>query len=212
MNEKLVDQSCTDFSRLLASHAPVPGGGGAAALVGALGVALCCMAGNLAIGRKKVADAETRIKALLQKYQTLQNRLIDLVDEDAALFEPLSRAYGISKSNPNREAILEKATLAACSPPMGIMETSCQAIDLLESMLDVSSPALISDVGCGALLCKGALESASFNVFVNTRSLKDRKQAAQLNDQADKLLSRYLKKADQISAIVLTRLRSDTPA
>ena len=105
---------------------------------------------------------------------------------------------------------MEQAALAACQPPLEIMRACCQAIDLLSEMLGRSSPALISDVGCGALLCRAALESASLNVYVNTRSLRDRTKVGALEEKADTMLEHYLPLADRISRAVLRRLRSES--
>lgn len=209
MTEKMIDLSCADFTQVLASKEPVPGGGGAAALVGAFGVALCSMVGNLTVGRKKYAAVEGDVLAMLEKGRAVQARLLALVDADAEAFEPLSRAYAIPKDDPKREEILEKVTESACKSPLQMMEACCEAIDLLEEMLDKGSVTLVSDVGCGALCCKAALESASMNIFVNTKTLSNRANAAALDAQADALLGRYVSKADRIAREVTRRLRSE---
>lgn len=207
MSEKLIEKSCLDFTAILASKAPVPGGGGAAALVGALGVALCSMVGNLTVGRKKYAEAECDVKIMLKKAETIQARLLDLVEEDAAVFEPLAKAYSIPKENPKRAEILEEVTLNACKAPLKMMECCCEAIDLLEEMMDKGSATLISDIGCGALCCKAALESAGMNVFVNTRTLADKSQAAETEAKADAMLVVYSAIADRIAEEATRRLR-----
>ena len=105
--------SCRAFVTVLASSEPVPGGGGAAALVGANGTALGNMVGSLTVGKKKYADVEEEIIALKAKSDSLQRKLLDLVAQDAVCFEPLAKAYGIPKDDPNRDQILEDATLVA---------------------------------------------------------------------------------------------------
>lgn len=207
MSDKLIDASCVNFTNTLASKAPVPGGGGAAALVGAFGTALCCMAGSLTLGRKKYAAVETDIRRLLVDGQDVLSRLLALVDEDAAAFEPLAKAYAIPKEAPNRDEVLEAVTRGACTAPLEMMRCCCEAIDLLAEMLDKGSVMLVSDVGCGALCCGAALESAGLNVFVNTRTLKDRDEAARLNARADGMLGAYGDKAAQIAREVERRLR-----
>lgn len=208
MSEKMIDGSCAAFAAALAGSAPVPGGGGAAALAGALGVALCSMAGSLTLGRKKYAAVEDDIRRLLAEGEILRTRLLALVDEDAVAFEPLSRAYSIPKDAPDRDAVLTQATLAACAAPLEMMRCSAQAIDLLEEMLEKGSAMLISDVGCGAILCRAALEAASLNIFINTKTLSDRAAAARLDIEADSLLSGYLPRADAIAKEVTGRLRT----
>lgn len=206
MSEKLIEQSCSNFTEALASRAPVPGGGGAAALTGALGVALCSMAGNLTLGRKKYAAVEADIQNLVAEGETVRSRLLELVDEDAALFEPLAKAYSTPKEDPNRDKTLEAVTRSACTAPLEIMRYCCRAIGLLEEMLDKGSTMLISDVGCGALCCAAALESASLNVYVNTRTLKDRAEAAKLESEADGMLHTYGGRAERIAREVTRRL------
>lgn len=207
MSEKMIDQSCAGFAEVLASKAPVPGGGGAAALTGALGAALCSMVGNLTVGRKKYAAFEPDIRVNLEKAEAVRLRLLELVDRDAEAFEPLSRAYSIPKDDPNRNTVLEEATLTACQAPMDMMEACCEAIELLEEMLEKGSVMLISDVGCGALLCLAALESASMNIFVNTKTLRSRDAAARLDGKADAMLQEYCPRARAVADAVNDRLR-----
>ena len=205
--ERLTDRSCGDFAQVLASKESVPGGGGAAALAGALGVALCQMAGNFTLGKKKYADVQEDIERNLNEAETLRIRLVDLVEEDAKAFFPLSKAYSIPKDDPNREKILEEATLNACKAPMEMLETLNRAMELLEEMLSIGTKMLVSDVGCGAILCKAAMESAAMNVFINTGSLKDREMANRLESRADELLEVSTRKADRIACEVTRQIR-----
>ena len=205
--ERLTDRSCGDFAQVLASKESVPGGGGAAALAGALGVALCQMAGNFTLGKKKYADVQEDIERNLNEAETLRIRLVDLVEEDAKAFFPLSKAYSIPKDDPNREKILEEATLNACKAPMEMLETLNRAMELLEEMLSIGTKMLVSDMGCGAILCKAAMESAAMNVFINTGSLKDREMANRLETRADELLEVSTRKADRIACEVTRQIR-----
>ena len=198
----MTNESCRKFVEVLASNAPTPGGGGAAALVGAVGTALGNMVGSLTVGKKKYADVEAEIIALKEKCDGLQKKLLDLVEQDALGFEPLAKAYGIPKDDPNRDEILEKATVEACKVPMQIMETCCEALDCIEIFATKGSRLAVSDAGCGAACCKAALQSASLNVFINTKSLKDRVVAEELNRHANVMLSKYCQLADEIFAAV----------
>ena len=119
-------ESCRKFVEVLASDAPAPGGGGAAALVGAIGTALGNMVGSLTVGKKKYADVQEEILDLKAKCDALQTELLDQVEADDKGFVPLAKAYGIPKDDPNRDAILEEATVTACAVPMHIMELCCQ--------------------------------------------------------------------------------------
>lgn len=208
--KKLTDLSCTAFAEVLASKAPVPGGGGAAALAGALGVALCSMVGNFTTGKKKYAAYEDDVQRMLAEGEILRARLLELVEADAAAFEPLSRAYAIPKEDSTRDAVLEEAALNACKAPMEMVSCCGEALLLLEEMLEKGSRLLLSDVGCGALLCKAAMESAAMNVFVNTGSLQDRAVAVGMERQVDETLEKYLPMAERIAASVTATLRKES--
>ncbi len=207
MQEKLTEKSCTAFAEVLASKAPVPGGGGAAALTGALGAALCSMVGNFTVGKKKYAAYENDIQRILEKGQRLRGELLALVDADAAAFAPLARAYAIPQDDPTRAAVLEEAARGACEAPCTMVRLCCEVIDLLEEMLQKGSIMLISDVGCGALLCKAAMESAAMNVFINTKTLKDRVEARRIDAFVDKMVENYAPKAQTIADTVTERIR-----
>ena len=123
----MTTKSCREFVEVLASSEPAPGGGGASALVAALGTALGNMVGSLTVGKKKYADVEAEIVALKAKCDALQNELLDQVPADAEGFVPLAKAYGIPKDDPSRPEIMEKATITACQVPMHIMELCCES-------------------------------------------------------------------------------------
>jgi formiminotetrahydrofolate cyclodeaminase len=207
--DKLIERSCEGFAQALASKHAVPGGGGAAALAGALGVALCSMAGNLTLGKKKYAQVEEDVRAMLARCQDLRDRLLDLVDGDARAFTPLAAAYAIPKDDPTRGEVLEQATLNASGAPADMVRACAQAIELLEEMEQKGSVMLLSDVGCGALLCRAAMESAALNVFVNTKSLKDRAAAQRLEGEIDGLLAEYLPRAQAVARRVTGRVRGE---
>ncbi len=209
MNSELTQKSCADFAQVLASSAPVPGGGGAAALTGALGAALGSMVANLTVGRKAYAQYEEDLRSILERGEALRTGLLALVERDAAGFAPLARAYAIPKDDPARPETLEAATLAACEAPLEMMRLCGQAIQLLEELLEKGSVTLVSDVGCGALCCGAALESAGMNIFVNTRTLRDRQAASRLDAQTDVLLREYLPRARQVADEATRRVRRE---
>ena len=193
-------KSCRDFVEVLATNAPAPGGGGAAALVGAIGTALGNMVGSLTVGKKKYADVEAEIIALKAKCDELQKNLLDQVPADEEGFVPLSKAYGIPKDDPNRDKVLEEATIVACAVPMKIMELCCESIEAIAVFAAKGSRLAVSDAGCGAVCCKAALQSASLNVFINTKSLKNREVAEEMNAKANGMLDKYCAMADEIFA------------
>ena len=190
--------TCRDFVTVLASNEPVPGGGGAAALVGAIGTALGNMVGSLTVGKKKYADVEAEIIALKAECDDLQKELMDQVPADAEGFEPLSKAYGIPKDNPDRDQILEDATKTACAVPVHIMELCCEAIDAVKVFAAKGSRLAVSDAACGAVSLKAALQAASLNVYINTKSLKNRDKAKELNDKCEAMLNTYCPICDEV--------------
>ncbi len=198
MAKDYTHDTCRDFVAALASSAPAPGGGGAAALVGAIGAALGNMVGALTVGKKKYADVEAEIVALREKCDALQAALLDQVPADAEGFEPLARAYGIPKDDPDRPRLLEQATLAACDAPMRIMQLCSEAIEAVAVLAEKGSRLAVSDAGCGAAICRAALLSASLNVFINTRTLTDREAAEALNARANAMLDKYVPMADAV--------------
>ena len=190
--------SCREFVTVLASDAPAPGGGGAAALVGAIGTALGNMVGSLTVGKKKYAEVEAEIIELKAKCDALQTELLNQVEADEVNFLPLAKAYGIPKDDPNRDKIMEEATLIACSTPVKIMELCCQAIEYIAVFAAKGSRLAVSDAGCGAVCCKAALQAASLNVFINTKTLRNRDIANEMNAKALGMMDKYCAMADEI--------------
>lgn len=205
----MYENTCKEFVDVLASKAPVPGGGGASALVGALGMALGNMVGSLTLGKKKYADVQEDIIALKAKADALQMELLDLIDKDAESFEPLSKAYGLPKNTEEEKAekarVMEICLKDACAVPMEIMEKVCESIDLLEEFAAKGTAIAISDVGVGVACCRAALNGASLNVFINTKSMTDRAYAEEINAKAEKMIADYTAKADAIFADVKGR-------
>lgn len=199
------DLSCREFVEALASSSPTPGGGGAAALAGALGTALGHMVGSLTVGKKKYAAVESELRALMAECAQLQSALLDQIQADADCFAPLAAAYGIPKEDPTRADILEKATLNACTAPLEIMRLCARAIDAAQIFADKGSRLALSDAGCAAVLCKAAMQAASLNVYINTGALRDRTAAQELNAQAEAYLA-ACERADAIFAQVRAAL------
>ena len=205
---KMIEKTVTAFTEELASPAPVPGGGGASALAGAIGISLGDMVGELTTGKKKYADVEEDIQALMKRAQALRVKLLGFVDGDAETFAPLAKAYGIPKDDPTRGAVMESALQVACSVPMDILRTCADAIDIIGEFAAKGSRLAVSDAGCGAILCKAAMQAASLNIYINTKSMKDRALAQALEAEADALLSGYTQKADDIFNSVMAGIRS----
>ena len=196
------DLSLNEFSEKLFSKEAVPGGGGASALVGALAVSLGAMAANLTLGKEKYAEYAEELNANLKKAEKLRLRLLELIEEDAAGFGEINKAY---KVKPRDEELIEKALVSAATPPLKLMEAIKEVIDILIVFSDKTSILVVSDVGVGAKFAEATLKSAYLNVVVNVKLMKDEKTAAEIGEKADKLLH-YAKKADKVYEKILKRL------
>ena len=194
----MLEKSVTEFTEVLASKAAVPGGGGASALVGAIGIALGNMVGELTVGKKKYADVEEDVKALMVKAQDLRVRLLACVNKDAEAFEPLSKAYGIPKDDPARDEIMEKCLRDAAAAPLEILDLCCEAIELQREFADKGSVLAVSDAATGVVFCWSAMYGAAVNVKVNTKSMKDRAYADGINAHVDAQMAKYWPIAEKV--------------
>lgn len=205
------DKTCRQFINDTASKVPVPGGGSVSALVGALGAALGRMVGSLTVGKKKYADVEEDMFRLIGESDQLQQELVELVQADIDIFEPLSKLYGMKAETDadkeKKETLLEEALNDACRVPIEIMEKCGRAIELSREFAEKGSKLAVSDAGASAILCKAALQAASLNVYINTGSMKDRKRADELNTKCAMHLMNYTTMADEIFERVTAKLR-----
>ena len=200
------DTTIKEFTEQLASPSSVPGGGGASALVGAIGIALADMVGEHTLGKKKYADVEEDIKSLMAKAQDLRARLVECVEKDAVAFEPLSKAYGIPKDDPDRDEILEKCLKDAAQVPLEIFDLCCEAIMICKEFGEKGSRMLISDAATGAADLRAALYGAAINVKVNTKLMKDREYASEIDSHVEHNLRKYAAVADKIFDIIYNNL------
>lgn len=204
------NQSIDDFLAHLSSKAPVPGGGGASALVAALCCALTSMVASLTVGKPKYAAVDAEMQALLTRSEALQQRFLALMDEDAAAFEPLAQAYRMPRSTEaekaGKEIVMEAALKRAVQPPLQMMEACAEAFALIALCAEKGSVVAVSDAGVAASFCRAALEGASLNVFINTQGMQDRNYAETLNSRARQLLAQYGEAADELFRSIVTRL------
>ncbi|MBR0132416.1 MAG: cyclodeaminase/cyclohydrolase family protein [Lachnospiraceae bacterium] len=205
-NEKTIK----DFIQVLSSKEPVPGGGGASALIGSIGIALGNMVGSLTVGKKKYADVEEDIKILMFKAERLAEKFQELIDKDAESFAPLALAYALPKDTEEEKAertrVMEAALETASLAPLEIMETVCEAVDIVSEFAAKGSKLAISDAGVAAIALRSALLGASLNVFINTASMQNRSLAAELEGRANEMIEEYGAKAEKIFNSVKERL------
>lgn len=181
------DMQIDRFTEELASALPVPGGGGASALCGALAAALASMVANLTLKSAKLAAVHPDMEKLVEKAKEIRLNLINLIDEDAKAFEPLSEAYKLPKDTEEEKAIrrqvMEAALKEAVRPPLAIMRTAKDTLDLLYEAKEKGTKMAVSDVGVGALFAVAAMRGAALNVFINTSLMQDKKAADAMEEE-----------------------------
>ena len=200
---KLIEETCLNFTNRLAARQPVPGGGGAAALIGALAAALCSMAGNYSTDKKSAEGHEEELRAAIDKAEELRMRLLALVDADAEAFAPLAAAWKLPKDEVGKAA-LQQATLDACIAPMDMLQSCAELVPALETIRRYGAKSLQSDVGCAASALAAALECAGMNLLVNTRLLDD---GMVMEHQLFQLLDAAVPRAKSITRGVMDELR-----
>jgi len=207
----MTEKSCDYFLEVLASKAPVPGGGGAAALGGAIGMALSNMVGNLTVGKKKYADVEEEVKELLAEGYRIMEELKALVDKDAEVFEPLSKAYSLPKDTPEQAAhkakVMEECSINACSVPLEIMRKAYAGIKIHARMGQIGSRLAISDVGCGVAFLKAALVCGHLNVLINLGAIRDQQFLEATTKEMTQLLEDGSRLADETLALVIEKIK-----
>ena len=208
----MVEQKTIEgFLEVLSSREPVPGGGGASALAGALGNALGQMVANLTIGKKKYADVEEEMKDLNGQLEALKAEFLHLADEDAQVFAPLAQCYSLpsltEEEKAYKERVMEERLLDASFVPLEIMEHAVAMLGILEILGDKGSRLAVSDVGVGVQFIRASLLGAVMNVYINTKSMKNREKAEELNARAGQLIEEGTAWADRIYAKVLDQLR-----
>ena len=199
------------FLDVLSSKEPVPGGGGASALAGALGNALGQMVANLTIGKKKYALVEDEIKELAERMKGIQGQFTALADQDAKVFAPLAKCYSLPSGTEEEKAykaeVMEARLLDASLVPMEIMEKASEMLEIMDILADKGSRMAVSDVGVGVQFIRTALLGAVMNVYINTKSMKNREKAEEMNEKAERLIKEGTEAADRIYQKVLEQLR-----
>lgn len=175
---EIKDKSIEVFLNELASKQATPGGGSAAAVMGAQSAALVSMVCNLTIGKAKYIDVEEEMKTLLKRAEILRIELTDMIKADVDVFEKLMSVYGLAKKTDDEianrstqiQAVLKEATIV----PLECAKACSEAIKLCQIAVDKGSLAVISDAGVAVMAAYGGLKSAALNVYINAGSIKDR--------------------------------------
>ena len=200
-----------DYLELLSSKAPVPGGGGASALAGALGDSLGQMVVHLTLGKKRYAQAEQDMLNYERELKRLQQEFLMLADKDAEVFAPLAECYRLPSSTEEekayKEKVMEERLVQASYVPLEIMEKAAEMLGILKELAEKGSVMAVSVVGVGVQFARTAILGAVMNVYINTRSMKDRKRAEELNREAKRLTKEGTDAADQIYEKIVKQLQ-----
>lgn len=193
-----MSQTIEEFTADLASAAPTPGGGSTAALVGALSSALGEMVGHI----RQAKVSEPRLTELLAEMTISRTKMISLIEEDeksfAAFTDVLKMPKETEEQKENRAAAMLQALIVAAEPPLKIAQTATKILHQLLEMKEYSSKSLLSDIGSGTALAEAALKASVLNVYENTRMMKDKDEAARLNQLTDETLAAGLKISESL--------------
>ena len=204
------DSSVDKFLDDLASSAPTPGGGSAAAIMGGMGAALVSMVCNLTIGKKNYAEVEEEMKTLLAQAESLRGRLTDMVKHDVDAFDGLMAAYGLPKDTDEQKAArsqaIQDSLKAATDAPLACARACAEVIALSLTAAEKGNRNVVSDAGVAALAAQAALRSAALNVDINVPSIKDADFAASRRAETDALLAKWVAEADRVVEVVKSKL------
>ena len=186
------DKPVQTFLDELASKASTPGGGSAAAIMGAMGAALASMVCNLTLGKKGYEEVEGEMQALLEKSEALRATLTDMVRADVEVFDQVMAAYGMPKDTDEQKAkrseAIQTALKAATDVPLACARTCAEVIDLCKPVAEQGNKNVISDAGVAVLAAQAALRSAALNVYINVPGIKDKTFAEDRAAQLDAIL------------------------
>ncbi len=188
----LIDKTISQFLDELASNSPAPGGGSVAALAGAVGAALASMVCNLTIGKKKYADVQDEMKAVVGQTELLRKELTQLIDKDTEAFNAVMAAFGLPKGTEEelatRSAAIQEATKAATLVPLSVMRTCEKALLHARTVAQKGNKNSASDAGVAALMLQAGCAGAALNVRINLGGLNDATFAQQITQQTDETI------------------------
>lgn len=207
----LTELSGKDFLKALASSAPTPGGGGAAAMAGALAAALASMVGNLTVGKERFAGQEPEVRELLAQAEAVRAELLQLAEEDAEVFASFMACYKLPKATEEEKAArtcaIRMAAKQAAEVPLAIARKALRVLQLADRLIVIGNPGVITDGACSALLARAALRCADYNVRINLNLTKDLKyneavsrELSSMQEQAERLEKRCLQATDAVLA------------
>ncbi len=187
------DSAIEPFLDALASQSATPGGGSAAAIIGAMGAALVSMVCNLTIGKKKYADVEDEMTNVLNEAERLRRALTDMIQDDVQAFDAVMGAYGLAKETDAEKATRSEAIQVALKQatvvPLACCKVAREVIDLAGVAAEKGNLNVISDAGVGVLAAYAALRSAALNVYINAKMITDKAFAEASLEELEALLA-----------------------
>lgn len=199
----LTDLTSKKFLAELASAAPAPGGGGGAAMAGALAAALSSMVCNLTVGKEKFAAQQAQTQEVLVQAEHARVRLLELVGEDAAVFNSFMSCYKLPRATDEekatRTAAIRSAAKQAAEVPLAIARESFAVLRLADKIAVIGNPGVITDAACSGILARAALRCAEYNVRINLGLTKDEAWNAQVAGE----LAQLLAEAEKLEASLL---------
>ena len=184
------EQQLQTFLDRLASQASTPGGGSAAAIMGAMGAALLSMVANLTVGKKKYEDVETEMQGFLRQSEALRTELTDMIQADVNVFDKVMAAYGMARETDvektQRSQAIQATLKEATDVPLACARLCAQVIKLCRPLAEKGNISVLSDAGVAVLAAHAALRSAALNVYINIGGIRDEDF---VNDRRKKLES-----------------------
>lgn len=206
----IAQRTVATFLDELASGAPTPGGGSAAAIMGAMGAALISMVCNVTLGRKGHEAAAAEMQALRDESEKLRAALTSMVADDIAAFDGLMSAYRLPKATDDeksrRAEAIQTSLTAATETPLACARACARVVALAKRAAETGYAGVVSDAGVGVLAANTALRSAALNVFINAPSLKDRGFAASATAETERLLDDCARESELVFDLVRSRL------
>jgi glutamate formiminotransferase/formiminotetrahydrofolate cyclodeaminase len=174
-------RTAAPFVEAVAEGTATPGGGAVAALAGALSAALAEMVARLTVGKKRYADVEETMNAIVAAASDLRGRLLDAVEEDSAAFDALMEAFRLPEDDPERAAAIQNSTIHATDVPLNVARLALDAMQLAEQVARQGNKNAATDAAVSVLMGLAAVEGAALNVRVNVAGLKDDGLSARYN-------------------------------
>lgn len=206
----LKDLTIQQFTEVLASEAPAPGGGSVAALCGSLAAGLAAMTANLAAGKRGWEDKLSVFSPLALNAQEIREKLLFLIDEDTRAFNQVMLAFGMPKSTDEEKAArkkaIQQANLYAAEIPLQVMQTTAEIFPILREMILKGNPSSITDAGVGVLCACTAIEGAGMNVLINLQGIEDEAANSRLRNSANEIIGNSLETKTELLAEVQKKI------